>query len=435
MCRSILSSLTSAVNASRGYILTLLSIGIWIALTGPTIAESLSNTYSWVRDKADLYEALTNRPTLSYQRPDQPDERFLVDLGELLFHAPDILGEEAQRTGLSCATCHPGGATARWFFVEQVSDRPGNVDLTSSIFHPPADDGLDNPINIPSLRGVGKTAPYGFDGRFPTLREVLQHVVETETGGDALSLLAEDSLVAFLDSLRLPSSPTDFNHDARRGRYVFNRADIGCANCHDPLRSLTDGHTYVIDGVSLDTPTLAGLSETGPYLFDGRALTLRDAIETHIASLSIEISPEDLEALTSYLASLGAAPSPTSPTPKTDLLQTGRFIGVTAELAKRQEDALAQLALRHSRRSLEGIYDRILDQGLRNRLLYWSRILASLAAHPLGDWQTPLTIIGSEIDDSIPVFMESAPQSLYQTEHLARYISYESALPTPMIGE
>lgn len=435
MCRSILSSLTSAVNEPRGHILTLLSVGIWIVLAGPSIAESLSNTYSWVRDKADLYEALTKPPALAYHRPDQPDERFLVDLGELLFHAPDILGEEAQRTRLSCATCHPGGATARWFFVEQVSDRPGNVDLTSSIFHPPADDGFDNPINIPSLRGVGKTAPYGFDGRFPTLREFLRHVVETETGGDALSLLAEDSLVAFLDSLLLPSSPTELNQSARRGRDVFNRADVGCANCHDPLRNFTDGHIYVVDGVSLDTPTLAGLAETGPYLFDGRALTLRDAIETHIASLSIEIRPEDSEALISYLASLGAAPSPTSPNPKTDLLQTGRFIGVTAELANMQEVTLAKLALKHSRRSLEGIYDRILDQGLRNRLLYWSRTLGNLAAHPLGDWQTPLTIIASEIDDSIPVFIEFAPQSLYKAENLARYISYGSALPTPMIRE
>src|SRR5262245_40752089 len=60
-------------------------------------------------------------------------------LGDLLFHSPHILGAEARRAGLSCNACHPNGATNATLVIEGVSDRPGNVDLTTAHFRPGAD--------------------------------------------------------------------------------------------------------------------------------------------------------------------------------------------------------------------------------------------------------------------------------------------------------
>src|SRR5262249_51555653 len=84
-------------------------------------------------------------------------------LGDLLFHSPQTLGPRAQAMNVSCDTCHPNGATHRGLSIEGLSDRPGNVDLSSPFFRRASDDGVFDPVNVPSLRGCRYTAPYGVD--------------------------------------------------------------------------------------------------------------------------------------------------------------------------------------------------------------------------------------------------------------------------------
>ena len=72
---------------------------------------------------------------------------------------------------------------------------------------------------------------------------------------------------------------------AKRGKKVFN--DAGCASCH-PAPLYTDFKKYNIDtgkgldeNQSFDTPTLIEVWRTAPYLYDGRARTIRDVLTKH----------------------------------------------------------------------------------------------------------------------------------------------------------
>jgi cytochrome c peroxidase len=55
-----------------------------------------------------------------------------------------------------------------------------------------------------------------------------------------------------------------------------------------------------------DTPSLTGIASSAPYLHDGRAATLRDALELTRGKMGhIEgLAPADVAALVEYLRSL-----------------------------------------------------------------------------------------------------------------------------------
>src|SRR5258705_2288647 len=75
-------------------------------------------------------------------------------LGDLLFHSPAVLGAKAEALGLSCQTCHPNGSTHPTLMLPGLSDRPGNVDLSTSHFRKGAENGIGDFLNIPSLPGA-----------------------------------------------------------------------------------------------------------------------------------------------------------------------------------------------------------------------------------------------------------------------------------------
>ncbi|MBL8952508.1 MAG: hypothetical protein JNK82_17140, partial [Myxococcaceae bacterium] len=160
-------------------------------------------------------------------------------LGDVLFHAPALLGPRSSWFGLSCATCHPGGAAHNTLFVEASSDRKGNVDLLSAYFYVEADDGVFAPRNISSLRGCAQSAPYRRDGAVAELSQANALVVRHEfqqRDVPAAWLAALDAYVARFELLpnarvdalgRLTAAASD---DARAGERVFDGA--GCAGCH-----------------------------------------------------------------------------------------------------------------------------------------------------------------------------------------------------------
>ncbi len=80
-------------------------------------------------------------------------------LGKLLFNSPSLLGEKAVRIGLSCNSCHPNGHVNTSFYISGLSGEPGTIDLSNRFWRKGTEDGLFNPVPIPSLRNVSKTAP------------------------------------------------------------------------------------------------------------------------------------------------------------------------------------------------------------------------------------------------------------------------------------
>ncbi len=125
-------------------------------------------------------------------------------LGDLLYHSPATLGPRAAALGISCQTCHPNGAAGTSFYLDGVSDRRGNVDLSTAFFRVEADDGRVDPVNIPSLRGARFIAPYGLDGRTASLGDFVQGVVTGEFQGEPLRQRELAALVRYVQDSRFP---------------------------------------------------------------------------------------------------------------------------------------------------------------------------------------------------------------------------------------
>ncbi len=260
---------------------------------------------------------------------------------------PDLVADGARLffeetfdgNGRTCGTCHPAAnaftlspqfiATLRdddpLFVAEQKPELAGLENpglLRSRALILENVDGFDQPPvfrGVPHIFDEGFTAPYGWSGSLPSLRDftiraVTQHFPRTlnRVAGVDFRLPTDDELtaiVAFMTSTLLPADG-NFDVDAllttepqRRGFARFLSA--GCEICHT-LPLLTSNLAFdtgvtkqPIDTVpppecdppcpplgpleaggsrAFDVPTLFGLRRTAPYFHDDSAASIRDAV-------------------------------------------------------------------------------------------------------------------------------------------------------------
>lgn len=322
----------------------------------------------------------------------------LASLGELAFRSPRILGGDARIGGLSCDTCHPNGGANRHFFVTGLSDRPGNVDVSHVQFNRLAEDGLANPVNIPSLRGIKLTPPYGRDGRIASLREFIRSVIVTEFDGDEPPGWLLDALLAYLQELSfLPGAPLGpdgrlgpgAGAAARRGEALFarpfaNRPALSCAGCHPPDAGFADGRRHDVgSGGKFDSPTLLNLVETPPYFHDGRFADL-EAVLGHFDSVfGLGLAAGERADLVAYLDAVGAAPDAVRRQRLgDDLARVRRFLAVVAVAAQAEDARIGAFAAEALRVELGRIHARLPHEGgrdLRAELVTLSLGLRDLA--------------------------------------------------------
>jgi len=187
----------------------------------------------------------------------------VVRKGEMLFHDASMCFQQWQ----SCASCHPGAARSDAL----------NWDLLN--------DGMGNPRNSKSLLLSHKTPPVMITGiRDSTETAVrggikfIQFVVRPEADAVAID--------EYLKSLKPAPSPHLVNGKlgkaANRGKLIFEKA--GCASCH-PAPLFTDMKKYDVgtgkdrqEGREFDTPKLIEVWRTRPYLYDGRAVTIKEVL-------------------------------------------------------------------------------------------------------------------------------------------------------------
>ena len=176
----------------------------------------------------------------------------LIALGDMAFDSTLIFGEPARSLAITCNTCHNKGVTNPNFFIPGLSRISGGMDVSNSFFGGHANNGVFDPIDIPDLRGVRFTAPYGRNGRFDSLREFTRNVIVNEFSGPEPEPILLDALVAYMlefDFLPNPALAPDGTLNeaasaaARRGETIFNRpfaqmSGRSCASCHAPLGSL-----------------------------------------------------------------------------------------------------------------------------------------------------------------------------------------------------
>jgi cytochrome c peroxidase len=176
----------------------------------------------------------------------------------------------------SCASCHPDGRTDGL-----------NWDLLN--------DGVGNPKQSKSELYSYWTPPTMATGIRKDLhtcnRAGLVHIQFVQRPEEDV-----DCLDAYCQSLRPVPSPYRvcgrFSPRAERGRKVFAKAR--CDACHSPDVKGPDSEPLWTDlkkydvglgvgtekGRSFDTPSLSECWRTAPYLYDGRALTMRDVLTT-----------------------------------------------------------------------------------------------------------------------------------------------------------
>ncbi len=204
----------------------------------------------------------------------------------------------------SCASCHPDGR------VDGL-----NWDLVN--------DGIGNPKQGKNLIYTHLTPPTMVTGIRPDLQACnrkglthIQFVVRPEEDGLCLD--------AYTMSLKPVPSPYLVNGSlskaAKKGAKLYKKA--GCAECHptskdgpDNERLYTNLKKYDLglgvgneEGREFDTPTLAEVWRTAPYLYDGRALTMEEVLTTcnpkGSHGTTKDLKPEELKALAEYVLSL-----------------------------------------------------------------------------------------------------------------------------------
>jgi DNA-binding beta-propeller fold protein YncE len=225
---------------------------------------------------------------------------------------------------IACATCHLDGFedSRVWDFT----DRGEGLRNTTSLLgkrgtgHGP----LHWTANFDEVQDFEHDIRNAFGGTGFMTDDVFATGTRNQTLGDAKAgISAElDALAAYLESLdHVPASPHrdqdgTLTDDGWAGHALFETA--GCRECHGGadftdsaagLRhdvgtlSATSGQRLgeALDG--LDTPTLRGVWQTAPYLHDGSAATLLDAIASpdDAHGRTRALSEEQRDQLVSYL--------------------------------------------------------------------------------------------------------------------------------------
>jgi cytochrome c peroxidase len=258
----------------------------------------------------------------------------LVAFGDMLFDSPNIFGEPARSLGLTCSTCHNRSDINQRFVIPGLSHQPGAVDVRGSFFNPMFNDHRRDSLDIPSLRGLRFTGPYGRDGRFASLRDFTRNVIVSEFAGPEPTDFQLDALIAYmLEFDFLPNSRMDRTGRLTAGaseselrvealfRKPFPQMDgQSCASCHVPSAAFLDrkahnigsrgqGYDGALDGY-LDTPTLLGAKYTAPYFHDGSLPTLASVVDWFDTRFELGLDEQERADLTAYLNAVGSADEP-----------------------------------------------------------------------------------------------------------------------------
>jgi cytochrome c peroxidase len=250
---------------------------------------------------------------------------YLVNLGDLAFSSPAILGGVARQAGISCSTCHVNGASNPKLYVPHMSTRPGNFDTSGPLFNPKADNGVVDPVRVPSLRGTRYLAPYGNDGRIGSLRDFVHNVIVNEFAGPEPSPAILDAMVVYLQdidflrnfSLGPGGKLTALSSEAeRRGEALFAKPfphdpSLSCAACHVPSGAFVDHLQHDIgSGGLFKTPTLLNADFNAPYFHDARFDSFDQVVDHFDRVFDLGLSAQDRHDLVAYLTAVGDGERP-----------------------------------------------------------------------------------------------------------------------------
>lgn len=127
------------------------------------------------------------------------NETPLVRGGRALFGVPTLLGGQAAKAGLSCASCHVNGRDNPHFLLAGVSAAPGTADVTNSFFSAARGNGRFDPVVIPDLAMPGKIAR---DPDTRVLEQFIRNLIVEEFGGREPTPAMLDALATYVRAVR-----------------------------------------------------------------------------------------------------------------------------------------------------------------------------------------------------------------------------------------
>jgi len=291
-----------------------------VGLPGPVAAFPVDGDQTTLPPKTELNEDALDKPREVFRSEFAGGRSYMINLGDLAFSSPAILGGVARQAGVSCGTCHVNGAGNAKFFMPKMSTRPGNFDTTGPLFNPKADNFALDPVTIPSLRGARYLAPYGHDGRTASLSDFVRNVIVNEFAGPEPSPVIVDAIVAYIQDIDfLPNANLGpagrligkISESERRGEALFTKPfphdpSLSCAGCHIPSAAFVDHQQHDVgSGGLFKTPTLRNADFNAPYFHDGR-FDSYDQVVAHFDRLfDLGLSEQDRRDLVAYLTAVG----------------------------------------------------------------------------------------------------------------------------------
>ena len=201
---------------------------------------------------------------------------------------------------LSCVSCHPGARSdaLNW---DEMNDGFGNAKQTKSHlyshFPPPA-----------TILGIRASAEI-------SVRAGLKYAY--------FNVLPESNAVAVDEYLKtLAPVPSPYLVDGQlsaaavRGKILFD-GTAGCSTCHARPTYYTDMQKHNVGtgfglrdlNANFDTPTLAEIWRTAPYLYRGQAATIEEVLTvfntTDQHGITSGLTPQQIADLTEYVLSIG----------------------------------------------------------------------------------------------------------------------------------
>ena len=301
--------------------IAVLGLGLLLAgSSGRVAAFPVDGDQTALPSKTELNEDALDKPREVFRSEFAGGKSYLINLGNLAFSSPSILGEVARQAGVSCGTCHVNGAGNAKFFMPKMSTRQGNFDTTGPLFNPKANNFVLDPVRIPSLRGARYLAPYGVDGRMPSLRDFVHNVIVNEFAGPEPSPVILDAVVAYLQDIDfLPNQSLGpggrltgkISEAERRGEALFAKPfphdpNMSCAGCHIPSGGFVDHQQHDVgSGGLFKTPTLRNADFNAPYFHDGRFDSYDQVVGHFDRAFDLGLSAQDRRDLVAYLTAVG----------------------------------------------------------------------------------------------------------------------------------
>jgi hypothetical protein len=149
-----------------------------------------------------LYAGLSREPAECFLPPADPARRRQAQIGRVAFRTPLLLGGQAARAGLSCASCHRNGRGNPDFVFPGLSAAPGTADVTASLMSSHRGDGRFNPKPIPDLGGPRAALKISQDPAGGKLETFIRGLVVEEFDGPEPSAAVLEGLATYVRALR-----------------------------------------------------------------------------------------------------------------------------------------------------------------------------------------------------------------------------------------